>query len=106
MAFGLWRNLWLSLLILALTGVFDNVSVVQRQSLMQLRTPPEVRGRVMAVNGVFINCSNQLGAAESGWTAAWWGPIPSVVFGGFAAIFVVVICAVWSPLKGWAEPGG
>ena len=102
-AFGLSRNLWLSLLMLGLTGVFDNVSVVLRQSLMQLRTPDEVRGRVMAVNGVFINCSNQLGAVESGWTAAWWGPVPSVVFGGVAAIAVVVVCAVWSPLKKWEQ---
>ena len=101
--FGLSRNLWLSLALLALTGMFDNVSVVLRQSLMQLRTPPEVRGRVMAVNGVFINCSNQLGAVESGWTAAWWGPVPSVVFGGIAAILVVVLCAVWSPLKEWEQ---
>ena len=101
--FGLSRSLWFSLLMLALTGMFDNVSVVLRQSLMQLRTPAEVRGRVMAVNGVFIQCSNQLGAVESGWTAAWWGPVPSVVFGGVAAIVVVAICATWSPLKEWEQ---
>jgi len=101
--FGLSRNLWISILMLALIGMFDNVSVVLRQSLMQLRTPDEVRGRVMAVNGVIINCSNQLGAVESGWTAAWWGPVPSVVFGGIAAIVVVATCAAWSPLKDWEQ---
>jgi MFS family permease len=101
--FGLSRNLWLSLLMLALTGTFDNISVVLRQSLLQLRTPSDVRGRVMAVNGVFIQCSNQLGAAESGWTAAWWGSVPSVVFGGAAAMAVVCVFALRSPLKDWEQ---
>src|SRR5262249_36110163 len=91
--FGLSRSLWLSFVLLVLTGAFDNVSVVLRQSLLQTRTPDALRGRVMAVSGIFINCSNQLGAAESGWTAAWLGPIGSVVGGGIATLAVVAAFA-------------
>ncbi len=102
--FGLSRSILLSCAMLALTGAFDNVSVVLRQSILQTSTPDFVRGRVMAVNSIFINCSNSLGAAESGWTAAWFGPILSVVGGGTAAIAVVVICALLSPsLRRWEQ---
>jgi MFS family permease len=102
--FGLSRSIWLSCGMLALTGAFDNVSVVLRQSVLQTRTPDAVRGRVMAVNSIFINCSNSLGAAESGWTAAWFGPIISVVGGGAAAIAVVAVCAALSPaLRNWEQ---
>ncbi len=75
--FGLSRSLPLSLAMLALIGAFDNVSVVLRQSLVQTRTPDRVRGRVLAVNNIFISCSNQLGAVESGWTAGWFGAWPA-----------------------------
>jgi MFS family permease len=102
--FGLSRNLWLSLALLMLVGAFDNVSVVLRQSLVQTRTPDQVRGRVLAVNNIFISCSNQLGAVESGWTAAWFGPVPSVAFGGLATLAVVGLCAALSPaLRRWRQ---
>ena len=102
--FGLSRSIWLSCAMLALTGAFDNVSVVLRQSVLQTKTPDYVRGRVMAVNSIFINCSNSLGAVESGWTAAWFGPILSVAGGGAAAIAVVAICALLSPaLRRWEQ---
>src|SRR5258708_39770311 len=87
--FGLSRSLWLSFAMLLLTGAFDNVSVVLRQSLVQMRTPDYLKGRVLAVQNIFISCSNQLGAVESGWTAAWFGPVISVVGGGLATIAIV-----------------
>ncbi len=100
--FGLSRSLWLSFAMLALTGAFDNVSVVLRQSLVQTETPDRLRGRVLSVNSIFISCSNQLGAVESGWTAAWFGAIPSVVGGGIATVLVVGGFAVWSrALREW-----
>jgi MFS family permease len=103
-AFAASRNLWFSCAMLALTGAFDNVSVVLRQSVLQTRTPDYVRGRVMAVNSIFVNCSNSLGAAESGWTAAWFGAIPSVMGGGFAAIGVVALIAAISPaIRNWRQ---
>jgi MFS family permease len=92
--FGLATTMWLALLMLFLTGVFDAVSVVLRISLVQLRTPDELRGRVAAVNGLFIACSNQWGAVESGWTAHWFGTIGSVTVGGVATIAVVLV--VWT----------
>jgi predicted MFS family arabinose efflux permease len=102
--FGLSRSIWLSCGMLALTGAFDNISVVLRQSILQTKTPDFVRGRVMAVNSIFINCSNQLGAIESGWTAAWFGPVISVAGGGVAAIGVVALCALLSPaLRKWEQ---
>ena len=102
--FGLSRSIWLSCAMLALTGAFDNISVVLRQSVLQTKTPDFVRGRVMAVNSIFINCSNSLGAVESGWTAAWFGPVLSVAGGGAAAIVVVALCALLSPaLRSWEQ---
>jgi len=102
--FGISRNFWLSLGLLALTGAFDNISVVLRHSLLQTRTPDWLRGRVLAVNNIFISCSNQLGAVESGWTAAWFGATPSVWGGGLATLVVVVACAVLSPsLRRWRQ---
>jgi MFS family permease len=77
---------------LALTGVFDMVSVVIRQSLVQLETPNEMRGRVSAVNSIFIGASNQLGEFESGITAGWFGAVPSVFIGGLGTLLVV---AAW-----------
>jgi MFS family permease len=94
--FGLSRSFPLSLAMLFLTGVFDNVSVVVRNTLVQLLTPDEMRGRVSAVNNVFIGSSNEVGAFESGVTAEWFGPILSVVGGGIATILTVVLIAtVW-----------
>jgi MFS family permease len=88
-AFGLSRWFWLSFVMLVLTGAFDNVSVVLRQSLIQLRTPDHLKGRVLSVQSIFVSSSNQLGAVESGWTAAWLGAIGSVVGGGIATIAIV-----------------
>jgi MFS family permease len=103
LVFALSRSHWLSFAMLLLTGAFDNISVVLRQSLVQSRTPSFVRGRVLAVNGIFINCSNQLGAVESGWTAAWMGPVGSVVLGGVATLVVVASFACSRALREWTE---
>jgi MFS family permease len=92
LVFALSTSFLLSLLALALTGVFDMVSIVIRQSLVQLDTPNEMRGRVSAVNSVFIGASNQLGEFESGVTAAWFGAVPSVLIGGLGTLAVV---AAW-----------
>ncbi len=88
--FGLSHNLWLSLIMLFLTGAFDNISVVVRHTLLQLLTPDEMRGRVSAVNVVFIGASNDLGGFESGTTARLWGPITSVVVGGIGAVLTTL----------------
>src|SRR6476660_418446 len=94
--FGLSRSLWLSLAMLFLTGVFDSVSVVIRHTLLQLVTPDQMRGRISAVNNIFIGTSNELGALESGLTAALFGPIISVVAGGIGTILVVLgVSGVW-----------
>ena len=118
-AFGLSENFYLSLAMLFLTGVFDNISVVIRGTLMQVLTPDAMRGRVAAVNSLFISSTNQLGAFESGITAHWFGlAIPmifgestgvpdiwfglvgSAVFGGYATIAVVVFAALrWRELR-------
>jgi hypothetical protein len=89
LAFGLSREFLLSLVALAFSGSADMVSVVVRQTLVQLDTPDAMRGRVGAVNSMFIGASNQLGEFESGATAAWFGPVGSVVAGGLATLLVV-----------------
>jgi MFS family permease len=88
LVFGLSTHFGLSLVALALTGAADNVSVVTRQTLMQLETPDEMRGRVAAVNSIFIGASNQLGEFESGATAALLGPVGSVVLGGVGTLLI------------------
>lgn len=93
MAFGLSRSFPLSVACLAVVGAADMVSVVVRQTLVQLRTPDHVRGRVSAVNFVFIGASNELGEFESGVAARWLGPVPAVVLGGLGTLAVV---AVWA----------
>jgi predicted MFS family arabinose efflux permease len=95
--FGLSRNFWLSFAMLALTGAFDNVSMVVRQTLVQTLTPDEMRGRVSAVNSIFIGASNELGGLESGLVAHWFGPIFSAVSGGIGTILVVLGAAFLSP---------
>ena len=87
--FGLSKSLWLSIIALVATGVCDNVSVVIRQTLTQMITPNEMRGRVSSVSFIFISCSNELGGFESGATAALLGPVGSVVLGGMGTIGVV-----------------
>ena len=98
--FGLSRSFWLSFAMLALTGAFDNVSVVVRHTLIQALPPESMRGRVAAVNGVFIGASNELGGVESGVTAAWWGPVASVVVGGIGTLLVVGgVALVWPQVR-------
>ncbi len=97
LVFGLSKNFWLSFAMLALTGVFDNVSVVVRHTLVQMLTPDAMRGRVSAVNQVFIGSSNELGGFESGLTAALWNPVASVVFGGIGTLVTVATVALLSP---------
>ena len=99
-AFGLSRDFWLSLVALFLTGAFDNVSVVVRHTVVQMLTPDHMRGRVSAVNGMFIGASNELGGFESGVTAAWFGPVLSVVGGGIGTILVVLgVAWAWPQLR-------
>lgn len=92
-AFALSRWLPLSCLMLALLGGSDMVSVVIRSTLVQLETPDEMRGRVSAVNAIFIGSSNELGEFESGLTAAWFGVVPAVLIGGFGTLMVVFLWA-------------
>jgi MFS family permease len=87
--FGLSTDFRASLVALAVLGASDMVSVYVRSSLVQLSTPDEMRGRVSAVNSLFIGASNQLGGFESGVTAAWLGTVPSVVIGGIGTLMVV-----------------
>ncbi|SMC20422.1 Predicted arabinose efflux permease, MFS family [Andreprevotia lacus DSM 23236] len=95
--FGLSRSFWLSLLALAVLGAADMVSMVIRGAFVQLETPDEMRGRVSAVNGLFIGASNQLGEFESGATAAWFGPVAAVVLGGVGTLIVVALWMRWFP---------
>ncbi len=95
--FGWSTSLWLSLAALAVSGAVDNVSVVIRHVLVQTRTPDELRGRATAVNSVFIECSNEIGAFESGAVASWIGPVGSVVSGGFGTLAVVAFIALAFP---------
>jgi MFS family permease len=89
--FGLSRSVILSVIALAVMGAADMVSVVIRLSLVQLRTPDEMRGRVGAVNFLFINASNQLGEFESGFTAALFGAVPAVIMGGIGTVAVALL---------------
>lgn len=93
--FGLSHNLWLSLAALALSGAADMNSVIIRGSLLQLATPPEMRGRVSALNSLFIGASNELGSFESGLTAQWWGAVRATIFGGVGAL---AVAGLWASL--------
>ena len=95
MVFGLSRNVALSVASLLMLGACDMVSVVVRHTLVQIATPDEMRGRVSAVNMMFIGASNEVGQFESGVTAAWLGAGPAVVAGGGGTILIV---ALWSRL--------
>jgi hypothetical protein len=91
--FGISKNFWLSIGMLCLLGACDNISVVIRNTLVQLLTPDEMRGRVSALNALFIGTSNELGAFESGVVAGFFGPVVSVVAGGIGTILVVLTVA-------------
>lgn len=95
--FGLSHSLWVSMIALLLVGASDMVSVVIRSSVLQLATPPEMRGRVSAVNWLFIGASNEFGEFESGLTAHWWGAVPAVVIGGIASVVVTGSAALLFP---------
>src|SRR5271170_897724 len=91
--FALTDKFWVALIALAVLGAGDMVSVFIRHILVQLETPDAIRGRVSAVNSVFIGASNELGEFESGLTAAWFGLVPALVVGGVATLLVSVLWA-------------
>jgi MFS family permease len=95
--FGVSRSLIVSLIALVLVGASDMVSVVIRVTLVQLATPDQMRGRVNAVDMIFIGASNELGQFESGLTAHWFGTVPSVVIGGIGTLVVTALWAWWFP---------
>lgn len=95
--FGLSHTLWLSLTALAIAGAADTISVIIRGSILQLATPPEMRGRVSAVNALFVGASNELGEFESGLTAQWWGAVRATVIGGIGALAVAGLWSVVFP---------
>lgn len=93
--FGVSRDVALSLAALFVVGASDMVSVVIRSAILQLATPPEMRGRVSAVNSLFVGASNELGEFESGLTAHWWGAVRAVVYGGIGSLMVT---GLWSAI--------
>ncbi|MEO6181937.1 MAG: MFS transporter, partial [Verrucomicrobiota bacterium] len=102
--FGFSKSFLLSWLMLFLGGFADNISVVVRHTLVQLLTPDAMRGRVSAVNNLFIGTSNELGGFESGLVSNFFGPVVSVVSGGIATILVVIgIAAKWPKLRSYGR---
>jgi MFS family permease len=95
--FGISKNFYLSIFILALSGAFDNISVVVRGTIMQSLVPAEMKGKVYAVNSIFIGSSNEIGAFESGVAAKLMGVVPSVVFGGTMTLLVVIFTSIKAP---------
>jgi MFS family permease len=95
--FGISTSFWLSMLALALTGMFDNINVVIRSTVTQMITPNKMRGRVSSISFIFISCSNELGELESGLTARWFGVVGSVIFGGIGTLLVVLGSSVLFP---------
>jgi MFS family permease len=95
--FALSKNFYLSAFVLFLSGAFDDVSVVIRSSILQIFTSDEMKGRVAAVNSIFIGSSNELGAFESGVAARLMGLVPSVIFGGAMTLIIVTFAAIKSP---------
>lgn len=95
--FGISTSFWLSLISLVVTGAADSISVVTRMTLTQIETPDQIRGRVSAVNSIFIGASNQLGEFESGAAASFFGLVPSVVLGGLGTILCALLWKKWFP---------
>ncbi len=95
--FGISRSFWLSLLMLGLTGAFDNISVVIRSTLLMTRTPNAMLGRISAVNFIFVGASNELGGFESGLAAQFFGPVIAVAGGGIGTILAVLLVALFWP---------
>ncbi len=105
--FGLSRSIWLSLAMMFACGAMDNISVVVRQTLVQILTPDELRGRVSAVNMLFIGTSNEFGEFESGSVAHWFGPIFAVVAGGIGTVLVVIATAlIWPEMRRYGRLDG
>lgn len=96
-AFALSTNFYLSASVLVFSGVFDNFSVVIRSTILQVYTPDEMRGRVAAVNSIFVGSSNELGAFESGLAAKFMGLVPSVIFGGCMTLLITLIATIKAP---------
>ena len=95
--FGLSGSLIVSMLMLASSGAADQISVVIRHTMVQSETPDDMRGRVAAVNSIFVSGSSDLGEFESGVTAAWWGTVPAIIFGGAATVGFATLWAVMFP---------
>jgi MFS family permease len=95
--FALSRDLYLSLLALALGGLFDGISMVIRDTILRLYSPEHLRGRIAAVSWIFIGSSNELGAFESGVAARWLGTVPAVWLGGVVTLFVVAATILLAP---------
>ncbi|HRP70607.1 MAG TPA: MFS transporter, partial [Turneriella sp.] len=91
--FGLNTHFYTAIVLLTLSGAVDNVSVVMRSTILQTHTNDQIRGRIAAINSIFIASSNEIGAFESGLTARYIGLVPSVVFGGCMTVLVVVLVA-------------
>ena len=102
--FGLSHLYWLSFAMMFICGATDNISVLVRQTLVQILTPDELRGRVSAINMLFISTSNEFGEVESGVVASWFGPVFAVVGGGIGTVLVVIAIAfIWPDLRKYAK---
>ncbi|WP_299678284.1 MFS transporter [uncultured Tenacibaculum sp.] len=97
LVFGLSTSFWISLIALFFSGVTDGISMVIRQTILQLKTPDHMRGRVASVNSIFVGSSNELGAFESGLTAKLMGTVTAVVFGGTMTLLTVITTAIKNP---------
>lgn len=97
LVFGISRDFYLSLIALGLSGAFDSISMVVRSSAVQLASPDDMRGKISAVNSIFIGSSNEIGEFESGMVARLMGTVPSVIFGGSMCLLTVAVVAVLSP---------
>jgi MFS family permease len=95
--FGVSRSFWLSLLMLLILGALDSISVIIRSTLLLTRTPDALRGRISAVNYIFVGASNELGGFESGLVAQLFGPIVAVAGGGIGTVLVVLFVALLWP---------
>jgi MFS family permease len=105
--FGISRSFALSFVMLLLCGLSDNISVLVRHTLVQLLTPDDKRGRVSAVNSLFIGTSNELGGFESGLVAHWLGPVLAVVSGGLGTVLVVLAVGwIWPEIRKYGKLSG
>jgi MFS family permease len=96
-AFGMSSVFWISVIALFISGAADGISMVIRQTILQIKTPDEMRGRVSSVNSMFVGSSNELGAFESGLAAKIAGPVIAVIFGGTMTIITTVVSGITNP---------